>query len=155
VIGFVGKISPFGSSKPLIFGASFGVPIQHQNFGFEFHEPLGRVFVRMSGVVDGARVVSAITNVFSDERWQHHFDIVWDLSHASELLFEWSDYENWLEFHKEAGSQVVNGKCLILVSSDLHETILNVYAQLARKSPRPVFIFRAHHELETALAKSC
>jgi hypothetical protein len=103
--------------------------------------------------IDGPSVVTAMTEIYADPRWEHDFDIVWDLTNVKELHFEWEDYEEWLDLHKDLADHVANGRCLILVSSPLHEAILKTYGQLARRSPRPVSVFRARDELERALAQ--
>lgn len=105
----------------------------------------------MWGELDGLSIVTAVTEIYSNARWQNDFDVVWDLTKATALHFEWKDYEEWLELDKDLGDHVGNGRCMILVGSDLHEAILKSYAQLARNSSRKVVVFRRREDLEKAL----
>jgi hypothetical protein len=106
----------------------------------------------MHGEVTGASVVRAMTEVYSDERWQHDFDVIWDLSSATELLFDWKDYEEWLGLHQDLAEHVGKGNYVVLVSTDSHEAIIKTYAQFARTSPRRrVFVFRSRDDAEKTL----
>ena len=94
-----------------------------------------------------------MTAIYSDERWHKDTDVVWDLTEVTEMHFDWSDFQDWIETDKHLKDVVGCGRDLILVATQLHEAAIRPYTQLARSSPREAIVCRTPFEVEQALVK--
>jgi hypothetical protein len=123
-------------------------------FSFAFDPESRCVCVKMWGRISGEDVFRAMAVIYSHEQWAKNFDVCWDLTAAEELLFEWSDYQQWIDLDSMTQDVVGHGRDLILVNTDIHEAVVKSYAVLANRSPRKAFVFRSASALQLALKDS-
>jgi hypothetical protein len=120
-------------------------------FKIAFPPNAKHAFVEMFGQVNGEDVYRAMAAVYSDPKWKKDFDVAWDLTSVTQLLFEWGDFTQWIELDSDLADLVGSGRDLILVNSDLHASVVQAYALIAARTHRKAEVFRSETALQQAL----
>ena len=99
--------------------------------------------VTLAGTVRGTDIASAMEAVFGDSSWEPGFDLLWQASGITELLFERDDLPGMITLQRRLAARAGGGREVILVSRSLDEDMAKMYALMMRGEGQTVSICRS------------
>jgi hypothetical protein len=99
--------------------------------------------VTLAETVRGADIASALETVFRDSSWQPGFDLLWQASGITELLFERDDLPGMIALQRRFAARAGGGREVILVSRSLDEDMAKMYALMLRNEGKKVSVCRS------------
>jgi hypothetical protein len=109
------------------------------------------VTVTMSGSVPGTRIAATIAAIYGDPACGPGFDIVWDFSTITELMFERDDLASFVRLSQEFSQLSQCGRDIILVTRKLDKDMAEMYAVMMRAQRRTVHICSSMDEVTQLL----
>ena len=109
------------------------------------------VTVPLSGSVSGARIASTYTMIYSDAACAEGFDILWDGSSITELMFERDDLPSFVRLNQKFASLASSGRDIILVARSLDKAMADMYAVMMRAERRAVHVCLSMGEVRQIL----
>jgi hypothetical protein len=113
----------------------------------------GLVTVTMSETVTGAQVGTAIEAIYGDPAWRPGYDVLWDGTGITQLLFEKSDLPTFVALQRDYAELAGHGRDVILVIRALDFVMAKTYALMMRSAPRPVYVFKSLTEAREILER--
>ncbi len=83
--------------------------------------------------------------IWEDDRWHPGMDQINDFRQLEEMIVELNDMKSFIETERKyvAGYDGPPGRVAVVVSNDLHEAAMKLYAALAREMPHETKVFTA------------
>jgi hypothetical protein len=104
------------------------------------------------GLVPGARIAATIAAIYGDPACGPGFDILWDFSTITELMFERDDLPSFVRLNKEFSHLSQFGRDIILVTRTLDKEMAEMYAVMMRAQRRAVHVCQSMYEATQILA---
>jgi hypothetical protein len=111
-----------------------------------------QVTATMSGSVPGTRIAATIAAIYGDPACGPGFDILWDFSTITELMFERDDLPSFVRLSQEFSHLSESGRDIILVTRTLDKEMAQMYAVMMRAQRRTVHICSSMYEATQILA---
>jgi hypothetical protein len=99
--------------------------------------------VTLAETVRGADIAGAMEAVFGDSSWQPGFNVLWQASGITELLFERDDLPGMIALQRRFAARARGGREVILVSRTLDEDMAKMYALMMRNDGKQVSVCRS------------
>ena len=90
------------------------------------------VTVTLVGRIVGADIAEAIQRVYTDPAWQSGFNVVWDGTFISELLFEQDDIPNFVALQRRYAEQAGPGRDVLVINRKIDEMMARTYVDLMK-----------------------
>jgi hypothetical protein len=110
------------------------------------------VTVPMSGLVPGARIAATIAAIYADPASGPGFDILWDGSTITELMFERDDLPSFTRLSQDFSPLSQSGRDIILVARKIDKDMAEMYAVMMRAQRRAVHVCSSMAEVVQILA---
>jgi hypothetical protein len=104
------------------------------------------VIATMSGSVPGTRIAATIAAIYGDPICGPGFDILWDFSTITELMFERDDLPSFVRLSQEFSPLSQSGRDIILVTRTLDKEMAEMYAVMMRAQHRAVHVCLSMYE---------
>jgi hypothetical protein len=98
------------------------------------------VTATMSGSVPGTRIAATIAAIYGDPACGPGFDILWDFSTITALMFERDDLPSFVRLNQESSHLSQSGRDIILVTRRLDKDMADMYAVMMRAQRRAVHV---------------
>jgi hypothetical protein len=105
------------------------------------------VTVPLSGSVHGASIAATYAAIYSDPGCGVGFDILWDGSTITELMFERDDLPSFVRLNQEFSALASSGRDIILVARSLDKAMADMYAVMMRGQRRAVHVCLSMQEV--------
>jgi hypothetical protein len=109
------------------------------------------VTATMSGSVPGTRIAATIAAIYTDPACGPGFDILWDFSTITELMFERDDLPSFVRLSQEFSRLSESGRDIILVTRTLDKEMAEMYAVMMRAQRRAVHVCLSMYEATQVL----
>jgi hypothetical protein len=109
------------------------------------------VTVRLSGSVHGSQIAATYAAIYRDPGCRPGFDILWDGSTITELLFERDDLPSFVRLNQEFSNLASSGRDIILVARTLDQAMADMYAVMMRAQRRAVLVCMSMYEVSQIL----
>jgi hypothetical protein len=109
------------------------------------------VTATMSGSVPGTRIAATIGAIYGDPACGPGFDILWDFSTITELMFERDDLPSFVRLSQEFAPLSQFGRDIILVTRTLDKEMAGMYAVMMRAQSRAVHICSSMYDVTRIL----
>src|ERR1700730_8811950 len=109
------------------------------------------VTATMSGSVPGTRIAATIAAIYGHPACGPGFDILWDFSTISELMFERDDLPSFVRLSQEFSHLSQSGRDIIFVTRTLDKNMAEMYAVMMRGQRRAVHICMSMDEVTQLL----
>jgi hypothetical protein len=109
------------------------------------------VIVQMSGTVHGAQIAATYRAIYGDPGFGPGFDVLWDATAITELLFEPADLGSFVRLHEDFGDLASSGRDIIVVKRPLDNAMADMYLVMMKKQHRAVHVCRSRSEAEVIL----
>jgi hypothetical protein len=117
-------------------------------------QPRRLVTVKLSGTVHGTLVAATFEAIYRDPAAGPGFDILWDGSAITRLLFERGDLASFVRLSKEFSDIASSGRDIILVERSLDAAMAHMYAVMMRAQQRAVHVCSSITDVNQVLAAS-
>ena len=104
--------------------------------------------VRLSGSVRGPDIAAAYAAIYRDPAFGPRFDLLWDGTAVTELLFDLDDLPSFVRLHSEFGEVASSGRDIILVTRPMDKMMADMYAAMMKKQNREVHVCTSRQEVE-------
>jgi hypothetical protein len=101
----------------------------------------------MSGSVPGTRIAATIAAIYGDAACGPGFDILWNFSTITELMFERDDLPSFVRLNKEFAHLSQSGRDIIFVTRTLDREMADMYAVMMRAQRRAVHVCVSMNEV--------
>jgi hypothetical protein len=125
--------------------------MQISPFPYTIDGVLPLVIVLMSGTVHGAQIAATYRTMYRDPGFGPRFDVLWDATAITELLFEPDDLGSFVRLHEEFGDVASSGRDILVVRRPLDKAMADVYLVMMKKQPRAVHVCRSRSEADVIL----
>ena len=109
------------------------------------------VTVQLSGPVRGTLIAATFEAIYRDPACGRGFDILWDGSTITELLFERADLPSFVRLNQEYGDIASSGRDIIFVERSLDKAMADMYAVMMREQHRAVHVCSSMDEVNRVL----
>jgi hypothetical protein len=120
-------------------------------FPYSVDESKRLVTVPIFGSVHGTQIAATYTAIYSDPAYKSGFDILWDGSTITELLFERDDLPSFVRLNKEFSNLASAGRDIILVARMLDKAMADMYAVMMRSQRRAIHVCLSMDEVNQIL----
>jgi hypothetical protein len=110
------------------------------------------VTATMFGSVPGTRIAATIAAIYGDPACGQAFDILWDFSTITELIFERDDLPSFVRLSRQFSHLSQSGRDIILVTRKLDKEMAEMYAVMMRAQRRAVHICASMYEVMQILS---
>ena len=109
------------------------------------------VFVVADGRVRGEEVIAESTRMFEDPAWRRGIDQLCDFRAVTGVAVTLDEMKRIMDLERRFDDRIGPGRLALVVGSELHETLCQLYAAMARLRRRPQQI-RVFLSMDEALA---
>ena len=120
-------------------------------YAYSIDESTRLVTVPVSGTVYGRQIAATYAVIFRDPACGPCFDILWDGSAITELIFERDDMPSFVRLNQEFSNFANSGRDLILVARSLDKAMADMYAVMMRAQHRAVHVCLSMGEVRQIL----
>jgi hypothetical protein len=111
----------------------------------------GLITVTMSGSVPGQRIATTFVAIYGDPACGPRYDILWDGSTITELMFERDDLPSFVRLNKQYATLAQSGRDIILVARALDKGMAEMYAVMMKPQRRTVHVCASLGEVHQIL----
>jgi hypothetical protein len=122
-------------------------------FPYVIDADAGIATVTLSGTVQGRDIAETMESVFRAFDWRPGFDILWDGSQITELLFEKDDLPSFVRVQQAFAHAAGDGCDIILVARKLDDVMAQMYTVLMRNQRRKVHVCRSASEARAIIGR--
>ena len=120
-------------------------------YPYSIDDRTGVITVKLSGTVPGQRIAATIAAIYGDPTCGHCFDILWDGSTITELMFERDDLPSFVRLNQQYAALAQSGRDVILVARALDKAMANIYASMMKPQRRQVHVCSSMDEVSRIL----